>query len=349
MRQRIQAAVIHTKDAVVIAVEKQTKADPENSNALRQQMKELALQKRLEEERQLEQEQQKTVQIKAKSETQQVKKEEEKEEDVSAQEEEEEYFDDEESVNALRPKFKPTFIASAAVEVNEEELKDSAEDEKLIRRQEAHRLLADFIRRGTKGDPAVEDRFKGGEYDPQSVDDTDGLEAEEERLQWQLRELARLQRDRQEREHWEREQLEMERIRNMTEEEKRAIDQQKQAEWESQPRSQYQFLQKYYHRGAFFGDAATSDPLFQRDYGQAVGADRANLEMLPEVLQVRDFGKKGRSKWKHLTAEDTTGFEYGWGQRSNTLNYRNISSMAGMRGNLNNPSSNNKRPKTDEK
>jgi microfibrillar-associated protein 1 len=33
--------------------------------------------------------------------------------------------------------------------------------------------------------------------------------------------------------------------------------------------------------------------------------------MLPEILQKRagNFGKKGQSKYKHLTAEDTTNFD----------------------------------------
>lgn len=33
--------------------------------------------------------------------------------------------------------------------------------------------------------------------------------------------------------------------------------------------------------------------------------------MLPEILQRRqgNFGKKGQSKYKHLTAEDTTNFD----------------------------------------
>lgn len=33
--------------------------------------------------------------------------------------------------------------------------------------------------------------------------------------------------------------------------------------------------------------------------------------MLPDILQKRkgDFGKKGQSKYKHLTAEDTTNFD----------------------------------------
>ena len=70
---------------------------------------------------------------------------------------------------------------------------------------------------------------------------------------WKLRELRRNKRDREEREAEEREKQEIERIRNMTEEERRA-------EFKNNPKEvtnkaakgKYKFLQKYYHRGAFY-------------------------------------------------------------------------------------------------
>ena len=171
-----------------------------------------------------------------------------------------------------------------------------------------------------------------------AVDDDDEANAEEDLENWKLRELLRFKRDREEREKWEREKIEMEQLRNLTEEERKQIDLQKQKEWEAQPKGSMKFLQKYYHKGAFFSDS--SDPIFQRDYQQATGEDTAmNREILPQVLQVRNFGKKGRTKWTHLVAEDTTAFDYGWGQRSNDANYTLINQMGGMRGTLDPPSS----------
>lgn len=44
----------------------------------------------------------------------------------------------------------------------------------------------------------------------------------------------------------------------------------------------------------------------KRDFLDPTLDDKFNKEALPEVMQVRDFGKAGRTKWKHLTAEDTS-------------------------------------------
>lgn len=60
-------------------------------------------------------------------------------------------------------------------------------------------------------------------------------------------------------------------------------------------------MQKYYHKGAFFMD--TNDPILQRDYNVAVGEDLFDKSNLPSILRKRrgNFGKKGQSKYTHLT------------------------------------------------
>jgi microfibrillar-associated protein 1 len=44
----------------------------------------------------------------------------------------------------------------------------------------------------------------------------------------------------------------------------------------------------------------------KRDVIDPTLEDNFNKELLPEVMQVRDFGKAGRTKWTHLTKEDTS-------------------------------------------
>lgn len=59
-------------------------------------------------------------------------------------------------------------------------------------------------------------------------------------------------------------------------------------------RGKLKFLQKYYHRGAFFqagGDdertTAGSDAIYRRDYTGATGEDKFDREALPAVMQAR--------------------------------------------------------------
>lgn len=65
-------------------------------------------------------------------------------------------------------------------------------------------------------------------------------------------------------------------------------------------------MQKYYHKGAFFQDS--DDEIFKRDYNLPTPMEMQDKTALPEILHKRigSFGKKGQSKYKHLTAEDTS-------------------------------------------
>ncbi len=116
---------------------------------------------------------------------------------------------------------------------------------------------------------------------------------------WKLRELQRVKRDIQEQKTRDYEIFEIERRRNMT-------DEQVQAENEAlnpqQEKSKIQFLQKYYHKGAFFAD----EDILKRDYNEPTPEDMVDKAALPEVLQVKKFGFSGRTKWTHLTKEDTS-------------------------------------------
>lgn len=213
-------------------------------------------------------------------------------------------------------------------------------------RQESRAIVAEILRKDFEAAHVnksllVPDALSGA-FNPNSVDDSDDPNNfEEEYLSWKLRELLRIKEERDEREAHDREKEEIGRIRNMTEEDRRKIDQEKMEEWMSQPKSQHKFLQKYYHKGAFYQE--DHKEILSRDYAQATGSDRSDKDVLPQILQVKDFGKKGKGKWKHLTAEDTTAFDYGWGAKDNSVNFKSVSKMGGMKGDLDNPAKKHKK------
>lgn len=97
----------------------------------------------------------------------------------------------------------------------------------------------------------------------------------------------------------------------MTEEERRA-------EMKNNPKQvtnkaakgKYKFMQKYYHRGAFF--MAEEEDLYRRDYSGATLEDKFDKTVLPKVMQVKNFGRSGRTKYTHLVDQDTTKFDSPW-------------------------------------
>lgn len=128
---------------------------------------------------------------------------------------------------------------------------------------------------------------------------------------WKLRELKRVKRDREEREALEKERLEIERLRNMSEEDRRLeLRLNPKQVTNKAVKGKYKFLQKYYHRGAFYIDK--EDEVFKRDFAQATLEDHFDKTVLPKVMQVKNFGRSGRTKYTHLVDQDTTQFDSPW-------------------------------------
>lgn len=236
-----------------------------------------------------------------------------KEEELSSSEEEEseEYTDSEEETG---PRLKPVFVRKkdrvTIIEKEKEAAKQKKMEEDEIRKAEERRrqtlrIVEDLIR--NKKEEKDKDTNEPNLNDVCTDDENDEVEYEA----WKLRELKRIKRDREEREAIEKEKMEIEKLRNMTEEERRlALRLNPKVVINKAVKGKYKFLQKYYHRGAFYLDK--EDEIFKRDFAQATLEDHFDKTILPKVMQVKNFGRSGRTKYTHLVDQDTTHFDSPW-------------------------------------
>ncbi|KAL6211945.1 hypothetical protein ACLB2K_017168 [Fragaria x ananassa] len=245
-----------------------------------------------------------------------VPSEDEEEDKEEEEEEESEYSTDSEDEHGGMMMLKPVFVPKAErdtiaererIEAAELALEEARKKKLEERKRETKQIVVEEIRKD-------EEIQKGMEQDANiaDIDTDDELNEAEEYEAWKAREIARIKRDREEREAMLKEKEEIERVRNMTEEERR--------EWERKnpkpaprPKQKWRFMQKYYHKGAFFQSdaddhAATvgTDGIFTRDFSAPTGEDKMDKTVLPKVMQVKHFGRSGRTKWTHLVNEDTT-------------------------------------------
>lgn len=241
---------------------------------------------------------------------------EEEEEEPEEEEEESEYETDSEEELPGIAMVKPIFVPKAERETIAERERLEAEEraiEELAKRKleerkvETKQIVVEEIRK----DEEIRKNMEL-EANVADVDTDDELNEAEEYEAWKAREIARIKRDREDREAMLKAKEEIEKVRNMTEEERR--------EWERKnpkpvppSKQKWRFMQKYYHKGAFFQSDADdlagtvgSDGIYQRDFSAPTGEDKMDKTILPKVMQVKHFGRSGRTKWTHLVNEDTT-------------------------------------------
>lgn len=330
-RQIRQAEIVSTREEERVAQELAEAEEDEDDEAIeerRQRIKAKLLARQREEEAELE-----------------VELEEEDDED-----EESEYETDSEEefggMAMIKPVFVPkmerdTIAEREKLEAEEEALKNSLKKKLEERKVETKQLVVEEIRKEEEIEKNREAEGDGGE-----VDTDDETNEAEEYEAWKVREIARIKRDRDDRDKLLKEREEVEKLRNMTEEERR--------EWERKNpkplplnKKKWKFMQKYFHKGAFFQtesddrDGAGGEEIFKRDFSAPTGEDRMDKTILPKVMQVKHFGRSGRTKWTHLVAEDTTDWNNPW-TYNDPLRAKYNQKMAGMNRPIAKPAGNKK-------
>jgi microfibrillar-associated protein 1 len=187
-----------------------------------------------------------------------IGKEEEDDDDPEEEEEEEsesEYETDDSSDDEMKF-LKPVFVSkSQRVTQLEREAKEKVEEEKALARVEdkkqkikdSQALVIDVMQ------AELNDQHMSLMKITDLDDNDETYNEQEEYMAWKVRELKRIKRDRERREKAEAERLEVERLRDMTEDE-RLAELEKRSRTITNERQKVKQQGKYYHRGAFYMD-----------------------------------------------------------------------------------------------
>ncbi|CAI2368458.1 unnamed protein product [Moneuplotes crassus] len=246
----------------------------------------------------------KPVEVKEKSDSDDESEEEEEEESEEEVEEEE--------PEPIQPLLKPVFVNKEEREVTKKEgifegvYKSEKPSEKL------QQQTKELIQKAKE----EEEKSEASENNDELPDDTDHPEDElQEYENWKEREFKRIKREREEAEKEIKEQEEIERRRTLTNEQREAENKKLGSDkTDHKEGMQYNFMQKYYKLGPYHMDLAKKGgkyAVLNRDYNAPLASEKRDISTLPRVMQLRrgEFGKRGQSKWTHLTNEDTTNFD----------------------------------------
>ncbi|EPY50352.1 microfibrillar-associated protein family protein [Schizosaccharomyces cryophilus OY26] len=202
---------------------------------------------------------------------------------------------------------------------------DSSEAAEIDRKQLSQKILEETIQREMK-----QREMENTNELLKDVDDTDGLNPQGEYEAWQVRSLRRKKRDKEKLLSLEKERMSVEERRLMDPEEREKLDRREAEESRQEKKKKpVQFLQKFYHKGAFYQD---QDIVRNRDYSEAAEGEIQHKELLPKAMQVRGntFGLAGQTRWTHLANEDTSKTGSAWSNPKNPLVRQNLQRLGGL-------------------
>ncbi|KAI8892559.1 splicing factor, Prp19-binding domain-containing protein [Globomyces pollinis-pini] len=321
---------------------KQTNDSDDSEDEKRKKLKERALQRRREDEMETkinsESIKSNESDIESKSIKNRVKEPIKKIESETESESTSESESEPEDLYPTRVLLKPVFIPKVSREtiIEQERLKQEAlkaEELRLQQLQERKQESSEMVLQVLRDEIAEAERA----LETIELDDTDEIDIEAETAAWKLRELLRIKRDRQARDMQLVDTDDIERRRAMTDNQiqRENIDDGKLGV----EKEKYRFLQKYYHKGAFYvEDDKVREALKNSNEAAPTLEDKADKTVLPEILQVKNFGKAGRTKYTHLVDQDTTdySFEAAW-SKSETFTPAIRKKMGGMKSGFDNP------------
>lgn len=254
--------------------------------------------------------------------------------------------DSDEDDNSNHKLLKPIFVSKQYRETirqqeEQEKLEEIKQQNKLLKYEEKKHqtkvLLAEYLKK--QSETNIND-VTDNDSDAGLPDDYDDPNDEEEEYNlWKIREIKRMKREMEFKEESIRDVNEINRRRNMTDEERYQEDV-KLGKFQEKEKKQWKFLQKYYHKGVFYMDEKSTknekthiqsqynnssnyngnnngdddgNKLNQkkidvrlREYDEPTLEDKFNKETLPAILQVKKFGMRGRTKYTHLSDQDTS-------------------------------------------
>eukprot|EP00039_Didymoeca_costata_P030629 m.30631 g.30631 ORF g.30631 m.30631 type:complete len:460 (+) comp8220_c0_seq1:131-1510(+) len=261
-----------------------------------------------------------------------VQEEDKKEEEEGSGEESSEWETETESEDDT-PMLKPVFVSKSqrltVLEREAEEAKAQAkyEEEEAKwekRRDESRAILAKTMQ-------AELDAETSKLLTENDIDDEDEhYNEEEEFAAWKVRELKRIKRDQEKRAQQEAEKLEIERLRDLDEEARlKELQKRERVITNKKEKGKMKFMQKYYHRGAFFLDK--EEDVLKRDVSAPTLEDHFDKQVMPKVMQVKNFGKMSRTKYTHLVDQDTSTKDSPWSQIPKPMESKLESKRAGAK------------------